>query len=66
MNTTLDGKITMTKKERDILDQAPKLAGQIALLRPAASAAAVQVKEGCAKALWAALQEETAETAEKK
>ena len=62
MNTTLDGKITMTKKERDILDQAPKLAAQIALLRPAAKTAAEQVKDGCGKALRAALKEETAET----
>ena len=55
MNTTLDGKITLTKKERETLEQAPLLAAQIALHRPAIKISAETIKSECAKVLWAAL-----------
>jgi len=58
MNTTLDGKVTLTKKERETLEQAPLLAAQIALLRPGVKAGAEMIKDGCAKVLWSVLKEE--------
>ena len=58
MNTTIDGKITLTKKDRKVLEEAPKLAALIACLRPAVFASAERIKHDCDTVLWSVLKEE--------
>lgn len=61
MNVSLEtGKLTLTKRDKEHLEMAPKLAAMIALHRPAVQNSVAYIKDGCQAVLWAALKEETA------
>jgi hypothetical protein len=53
MNASLDGTITLTKRESEILEKAPLLAAQIALHRPRISYDAEHIKVSCENILAA-------------
>lgn len=53
MNTSLDGSLSLTKREREIFEKAPLLAAQVALHRPEVLVDAEQLKSSCQKLLAA-------------
>jgi hypothetical protein len=55
MNASLDGTLSLTKREQEILEKAPLLAAQIALHRPAIKAQA-EALGGCCKNILAAIE----------